>query len=154
MLLYLVLNVLYVYSMPVPELAALKGSVMDVIAERLFGAARRRSDGGDDGHQHRGQRERDDDRGPPRLLRDGARRRCSSGSAAEIHPRYGTPSNAILAQSAWSVLLVLSGSFKQLIIYTGFSVVLFSGIAGVALFVLRLAPSRRAAAVSRVGLSR
>ena len=32
---------------------------------------------------------------------------------------------------------MLSGSFNQLIIYTGFSVVLFSGIAGVALFVLR-----------------
>ena len=57
--------------------------------------------------------------------------------AVEIHPVYGTPFNAILAQSAWSVLLVLSGSFGQLIIYTGFSVVLFSGIAGVALFVLR-----------------
>ena len=54
-----------------------------------------------------------------------------------IHRTYGTPSNSILAQSAWSVLLVLSGSFDQLITYTGFSVVLFSGIAGVALFVLR-----------------
>ena len=37
-LLYVVLNLLYVYSIPVTELAALKGSVMDVIAERLFGA--------------------------------------------------------------------------------------------------------------------
>ena len=37
-LLYVALNLLYVYSIPVTELAALKGSVMDVIAERLFGA--------------------------------------------------------------------------------------------------------------------
>ena len=36
-LLYVALNLLYVYSIPVTELAALKGSVMDVIAERLFG---------------------------------------------------------------------------------------------------------------------
>jgi APA family basic amino acid/polyamine antiporter len=57
--------------------------------------------------------------------------------AVEIHKVYGTPANAIVAQSAWSILLVLSGSFNQLITYTGFSVVLFSGIAGVALFVLR-----------------
>ena len=35
--LYLLLNVLYVYSLPVSELAGLRGSVMDVIAERLFG---------------------------------------------------------------------------------------------------------------------
>jgi APA family basic amino acid/polyamine antiporter len=57
--------------------------------------------------------------------------------AAIIHPRYRTPAGAILAQSAWSSLLVLTGSFNQLIAYTGFAVVLFSGIAGVALFVLR-----------------
>ena len=57
--------------------------------------------------------------------------------AAIVHPRYRTPAAAILAQSAWSCLLVLTGSFNQLIAYTGFAVVLFSGIAGVALFVLR-----------------
>ena len=34
-------------------------------------------------------------------------------------------------------MLVLTGGFSQLIEYTGFAVVLFSGIAGVALFVLR-----------------
>ena len=67
------------------------------------------------------------------MARDGAFFR----KAVDIHPRYGTPANAIVAQSAWSILLVLSGSFNQLITYTGFSVVLFSGIAGVALFVLR-----------------
>jgi APA family basic amino acid/polyamine antiporter len=57
--------------------------------------------------------------------------------AALVHPRYGTPSASIVAQSAWSILLVLTGSFNQLITYTGFSVVLCSGIAGVALFALR-----------------
>ena len=130
------LNLLYVYSMPVPQLAALKGSVMDVIAERLFGPR-----AGDllavmtamsiaasvSAMIIAG----------PRVYFAMARDGLFFRKAVEIHPRYGTPYNSILAQSAWSVLLVLSGSFRQLIIYTGFSVVLFSGIAGVALFVLR-----------------
>jgi basic amino acid/polyamine antiporter, APA family len=136
-LLYVALNLLYVYSIPVTELAALKGSVMDVIAERLFGAR-----AGDlmavmtavsiaasvSAMIIAG----------PRVYFAMARDGLFFRKAVEIHPRYGSPFNAILAQSAWSVLLVLSGSFSQLIIYTGFSVVLFSGIAGVALFVLRL----------------
>ena len=135
-LLYVVLNLLYVYSIPVPQLAALKGSVMDVIAERLFGPR-----AGDllavmtavsiaasvSAMIIAG----------PRVYFAMARDGLFFRKAVEIHPRYGTPFNSILAQSAWSVLLVLSGSFNQLIIYTGFSVVLFSGIAGVALFVLR-----------------
>ena len=62
---------------------------------------------------------------------------CSSAARRAFIPRYRTPAAAIVAQSAWSAVLVLTGSFKQLIAYTGFAVVLFSGIAGVALFVLR-----------------
>jgi len=57
--------------------------------------------------------------------------------AGRVHPRWRTPAVAIVAQAAWSTLLVLTGGFSQLIEYTGFAVVLFSGIAGVALFVLR-----------------
>ncbi len=58
-------------------------------------------------------------------------------NAARVHPRYGTPAIAIVAQGLWSAVLVLTGSFSQLIEYTGFAVVLFSGVAGLALFVLR-----------------
>jgi len=54
-----------------------------------------------------------------------------------LHPRYGTPAAALWAQAGWSVLLVVLGAFEQLLIYTGFAVVLFSAVAGVALFVLR-----------------
>jgi APA family basic amino acid/polyamine antiporter len=57
--------------------------------------------------------------------------------AARIHPRFRTPAAAILAQAAWSAVLVLSAKAEALVNYTGFAVVLFSGIAGVALFVLR-----------------
>jgi APA family basic amino acid/polyamine antiporter len=54
-----------------------------------------------------------------------------------VHPRYRTPMLAIAAQAVWSAVLVLSGTLSQLVAYTGFSVVLFSAIAVMALFVLR-----------------
>ena len=58
-------------------------------------------------------------------------------AAARVHPRFRTPAVAIVAQGVWSCLLVLSGTFGQLIDYTGFAVVLFTGVAVMALFVLR-----------------
>ena len=58
-------------------------------------------------------------------------------AAARVHPRYRTPVLAITAQAIWSAILVLSGTLSQLVAYTGFAVVLFSGIAVLAVFVLR-----------------
>ena len=58
-------------------------------------------------------------------------------AATRVHPRFRTPVVAIVAQGVWSGLLVLSGTFGQLVGYTGFAVVLFAGIAVLALFVLR-----------------
>jgi APA family basic amino acid/polyamine antiporter len=54
-----------------------------------------------------------------------------------VHPRFRTPAAAIVAQGAWSGVLVLSGTLSQLVAYTGFAVVLFAGIAVSAVFVLR-----------------
>jgi len=48
-----------------------------------------------------------------------------------IHP-------AIVAQAAWSSVLVLSGTLAQLVNYTGFAVVLFAGIAVSTLFVFAM----------------
>ena len=59
-------------------------------------------------------------------------------SAARIHPRFHTPAVSIVGQAIWSGLLVLSGSADALTTYTGFSVVLFAGVAVLSLFVLRL----------------
>jgi APA family basic amino acid/polyamine antiporter len=58
-------------------------------------------------------------------------------AAGRVHPRFHTPAAAIVAQSVWSGVLVLSGTLSQLVSYTGFAVVLFSAVAVVALFVLR-----------------
>jgi len=41
---------------------------------------------------------------------------------ARIHPRYGTPSFSILMQSAWSAVLILSGSYEVLIDYRIFGI--------------------------------
>jgi APA family basic amino acid/polyamine antiporter len=58
-------------------------------------------------------------------------------AAGRVHPRFHTPAAAIVAQSMWSSVLVLSGTLSQLVSYTGFAVVLFSAIAVLGLFVLR-----------------
>jgi APA family basic amino acid/polyamine antiporter len=57
--------------------------------------------------------------------------------AADVHSRYKTPAAAIIAQALWSSLLVLSAKADALLTYTGFAIVLFSGVAVVSLFVLR-----------------
>ena len=52
--------------------------------------------------------------------------------------RESGPARAsVIAQSAWSGVLVLTGTFEQIITYTGFAIVLFSGAAVAALIVLR-----------------
>jgi APA family basic amino acid/polyamine antiporter len=58
-------------------------------------------------------------------------------SVGRVHPRHRTPVLAIVAQGVWASLLVLSGTLAELVAYTGFAVVLFAGIAVMALFVLR-----------------
>lgn len=75
------------------------------------------------------------------MARDGAFLR----PAARIHPKYRTPAVAILGQALWSSLLVLSGRFEDLLTYTGFAVILFSGLAVLSLFFVRRTPADEAA---------
>ncbi len=87
---YFCLNVLYLYVFSVGELAALKGNVLDVVAERLLGVGGRQHHGRRVDHQPDGEHQRDDLCRPARLLRDGARRRVFP-AAAKVHPAYKTP---------------------------------------------------------------
>jgi APA family basic amino acid/polyamine antiporter len=57
--------------------------------------------------------------------------------AAAVHPRYRTPHVAIVALTAWSTILALSGTYEQLFTYVIFSSILFSAAGGLAVFVLR-----------------
>ena len=47
---------------------------------------------------------------------------------ATLHPRYATPSLAIIVQSAWSCILALTGSYEQLANYVVFADWIFFGL--------------------------
>jgi APA family basic amino acid/polyamine antiporter len=57
--------------------------------------------------------------------------------AARLDPRTGTPSRAILIQAVLACVLVLWGTFDEIISYFMFAVVLFIALAVAGLFVLR-----------------
>jgi APA family basic amino acid/polyamine antiporter len=42
-------------------------------------------------------------------------------SAARIHPKFKVPSNSILLQGIIAMVLVLSGTFEQVLTYMGFA---------------------------------
>jgi basic amino acid/polyamine antiporter, APA family len=56
---------------------------------------------------------------------------------ARVHPRFRTPSFAIVVQAIWMSLLCLSGRYDQLYTYATFFVILAYAAAGIALFVFR-----------------
>ncbi len=56
---------------------------------------------------------------------------------ARVHPRFQTPSFAIIAQAIWMSLLCLSGRYDQLYTYATFAVILAYTATGIALFVFR-----------------
>jgi len=133
---YLGVNLLYLYVFSVTELAALQGSVLDVVADRLLGSGAGNVMGlvgivsllaGNSAMTFAG----------PRVYFAMARDKVFFESASKIHPTYKTPAAAILAQTVWTSLLILTGSGNALITYTGFSITLFLGVAVFALFVLR-----------------
>jgi len=134
--LYVLLNILYLFVFPIGELAQVKGSVLDVVAERLLG-----STAGDvmgvvsmmsllasvSAMTFAG----------PRVYFAMARDGLFVRAASNVHPRYHTPSNAIIAQSVWTSILVLTATADALVTYTGFAITLFLGLAVLSLFVLR-----------------
>jgi len=133
---YFFLNLLYLYVLPVGQLAAVKGSVLDVIAEKLLGTAAGNIMGvvsiisllaSISAMTFAG----------PRVYYAMARDGLFFRQAASIHPTYKTPAASIVGQSVWATVLVLSGSASTLTTYTGFAVVLFAGLAVAAVFVLR-----------------
>ena len=133
---YVLLNLLYLFVLPVGELAKVQGSVLDVIADRLLNQMAGNVMGivsiislaaSISANVFAG----------PRVYFAMARDGMFLPAAARVHPRFRTPAAAIVAQAIWSSLLVLSGSGAALTTYTGFAVILFGGVAVAALFVLR-----------------
>ncbi len=58
-------------------------------------------------------------------------------AAARVHPVFKTPANSIVLQGFWSAVLVLSGTFGQLLTYTTVAMLAFSVLTGTAVLVLR-----------------
>jgi APA family basic amino acid/polyamine antiporter len=75
---------------------------------------------------------------PPRLYYAMAREGLFFRSASYIHPRFNTPSKAILIQAVWSSVLVFSGSFDQLTDMLIFAAFIFYGATTLGVFVLRV----------------
>ena len=136
MVVYVSLNMLYLYAMPIAELAEQEVHIGNAAVERLFspgvaglwdGASIIMIAASISAMVLAG----------PRVYFAMARDGLFFKAAGQVHSRFRTPAVAIVAQGVWSGLLVLSGTFDQLVEYTGFTVLLFAGIAVMALFVLR-----------------
>lgn len=134
--LYVTLNMLYLYVLPIDKLATIQGSVLDVVADGLLGPAAGNVmaavaivslSASVSAMTFAG----------PRVYFAMARDGLFFRSAATVHPRYKTPAIAILAQAAWTSVLVLAAAGNTLLNYTGFAITLFLGIAVAAVFVLR-----------------
>jgi APA family basic amino acid/polyamine antiporter len=76
----------------------------------------------------------------PRLFYAMARDGLFFARLATIHPRFGTPAAAILGTTLWSTVLVLSGTFEQLLTYVIFMSWLWFALAALAIFAYRRRP--------------
>ncbi|MBE3135367.1 MAG: amino acid permease [Acidobacteria bacterium] len=139
-LLYLGINFLYLYALPVDEIVRLAANgqtqIGSIAAERLFGPFAATLLGGLAVVILLSSLSAMTVAGP-RVYYAMARDGVFFKSAATVHPRFHTPWIAIIAQAAWSGVLVLTNTSDQLATYTGFAVLLFSGFAVSAVFVLR-----------------
>ena len=136
--LYVVLNALYLYAVPVNEIKNAV-NVGDVAARGLFGV------GGNtiapvisaftivallgciSAMTIAG----------PRVYYAMSRDGAFIPSFARTSAKFGTPMLAIGLQACWSIVLVMTGSFEQILNYTGFTILLSSGAAAAGLFVAR-----------------
>lgn len=57
--------------------------------------------------------------------------------AARVHPRYRTPGLAIVLQAVWAIVLTMSGTFEQLIIFVTFANLILWIAGASAVFTLR-----------------
>jgi len=135
-LVYAAINVTYIYAMPIVEMRALDVRIVDAAADRLFGPTAAAAMAAATVTILAASISANVMAGP-RVYFAMARDGLFFAAAARLHPRFRTPAIAIGAQAAWSGLLVLSSTFGQLIEYTGFAILLFTGVAVLALFRLR-----------------
>ena len=146
-LLYLGLNAVFLYALPITQLKAAV-NVGDTTAQALFrvgagfftpvllaalaGATSAMTVAG------------------PRVYFAMARDGAFLPMFSRLSAKGQTPVLAIALQTVWSIALVFVGRFEEILIYTGFAIVLSSVLAGVALFVMDARLKRRRAFGSRI----
>jgi APA family basic amino acid/polyamine antiporter len=135
-LVYVAMNVLYLYAMPIGDMFATP-RIGEAAAARLFGGwgARAMSMavlvsvfGCISATVISG----------PRVFYAMARDGLFFRRLAEIHPRFHTPGRAIVFQGIWSAALCLSGTYTSLYTFVVFAAVLFYALAGASVIVLRV----------------
>ncbi len=135
MVVYVLINVAYVYALPVEQMKGVV-NVGEAAARALFGAA---------ASVYVSLAISISILGAinsvimtaPRIYFAMARDGLFFPMAAEVHPRFKAPANSILIQAAWSCVLVISGSFSQLLTYTVVAMLTFSIMTGLANLLLR-----------------
>ncbi len=147
-LLYTMLNALYLYAIPAVQMRRAT-NVADAAARALFGAGSQLVTpalivallGAVSAMTIAG----------PRVYFAMARDGAFIPAFARTSPRFGTPALAIVLQSVWTIALVMLGGFDQILMYTGFAIVLSSGAAVAGLFVVQRR-SKLAAPIKRARL--
>jgi basic amino acid/polyamine antiporter, APA family len=132
--LYVLLNALYLYAVPVGQMrtslnvagtaatnlfGAGANIVTPVLIVALLGAVSAMTIAG------------------PRVYFAMARDGVFIPALGRTSKRFGTPALAIALQALWSIVLVAVGGFDQILMYTGFAIVLSSGAAVAGLFFVR-----------------
>lgn len=85
----------------------------------------------------------------PRVLQAMAANGVFFPRLAVLHPRYQTPGAAIVAESAWAIVLTLTGTFAQLVDYVSFGDWIFFGLTVAGLARIRAADAAMPAAAPR-----
>ncbi len=82
---------------------------------------------------------------PTRITYAMARDGLLPAGLSRVHPRFETPGLAILLQAGWSIVLVLTGTFGELVDTVVFGDWIFFGLTVAAIFVFRrrIPPARR-----------
>lgn len=76
----------------------------------------------------------------PRVYYAMARDGVFFSAVAKLHPRFGTPARAILAEAVMASLLATLGTFNQIVAYFVFVTVIFIALTVASVFVLRREP--------------
>ncbi|MFC1728918.1 APC family permease [candidate division KSB1 bacterium] len=135
MLLYILVNFIYIYALPIDEMAGVV-RIAEKSSNALFGATTAGLIsaavaisvlGALNGKVFVG----------PRIYYAMAKDRLFFAKVAEVHPRFHTPGFAIIVQAVWACILIMTGTFGQLLVFVMFVAILFWIAAALSVFALR-----------------